>query len=58
MINCGLSKQLPDMVCRGEHCGQSMQVRKNPMFNVVGSLKGKLGEADHVLRELKVAKES
>ena len=56
MSNCGLSKRLPDVVFRGEHCGQSMHVRKNPLFDVVRSLKHKLGEVDYVLREVKVAK--
>ena len=56
MSNCDLSNQLPAMVCKGEHCGQSMHVKKNPLFNVVRSLKRKLGEADHALRKVKVAK--
>ena len=49
MSNCSLSNRLPDVVFRGEHYGQSMHVRKNLLFDVVRSLKRKLGKADHVL---------
>ena len=58
MSNCGLSNQLPAVVCKEEHSGQSMHVRKNPLFDLVRSLKHKLGEADRVHREVKVAKGS
>ena len=49
---------LPAVVCKGKDCGQSMHIRKNPLFDVVRSFKRKLGEADHIIREVKVAKGS
>ena len=58
MSNCGLSNQLRAVYCKGKHCSHSMHVRKNPQFDVVRSLKRKLGEADHVLMEVKVDKGS
>ena len=58
MSHCGQVNQLPNKYCSAVNCGQSMHVRKNPLWNVVRGLKHKLEDTELVLGEVFVAKGS